>query len=200
MLGILIVGFCIFFWFGPTSSFLPLNPENVCEKIINCKNGYDSIKNNKQSIEDLKKQIQDKEAEKNRKSGQNYPTREYEEVKWVGLEETQPKILRIVGAPPSSMTGGRPTQPTDAQEIWFSTIKDDSGKRMQLKLPPKGEDLQHSHIMWRIINAVKEVEWIKNPKPGEEKKKLTEEKNSSSPLMSYTMLTKRSLRLSPVGE
>ena len=76
------------------------------------------------------------------------------------------------------MTGGRPTQPTDAQEIWFSTIKDDSGKRMQLKLPPKGEDLQHSHIMWRIINAVKEVEWIKNPKPGEEKKKF---KNAAKP-------------------
>jgi hypothetical protein len=29
LLGILIVGFCIFFWFGPTSSFLPLNTENV---------------------------------------------------------------------------------------------------------------------------------------------------------------------------
>ena len=114
----------------------------------------------------------DQEAEKNRKLQKSNFTREYEEVKWVGLEESQPKIIRIVGLPPASMTGGRPTQPTDAHEIWFSTIKDDSGNKIQLKLPPKGDDLQHSHIMWRIINSVKEVEWIKNPAPGQEKKRF----------------------------
>ena len=121
---------------------------------------------------------EDAEKEKNRNNGSSFTPREYEQVKWVGLEESQPKIIRIVGAPPSSMIGGRPTQPTDAQEIWFSTIKDDNGKRMQLKLPPKADKLQDSHIMWRIINAVKEVEWIKNPAPGQEKKRF---KNAGKP-------------------
>ena len=85
---------------------------------------------------------EDAEKEKNRNNSSSFTPREYEQVKWVGLEESQPKIIRIVGAPPSSMIGGRPTQPTDAQEIWFSTIKDDNGKRMQLKLPPKADKLQ----------------------------------------------------------
>lgn len=110
-----------------------------------------------------------KAAAEKKNQGQSF-TREYEDVEWVGLEQDQFKIVRIVGAPPSSMTGGRPTQPTDAQEIWFSTIKDDSGKRIQLKLPPKADDLQHSHIMWRIINAVKEVDWVKNEKTGKKEK------------------------------
>lgn len=109
------------------------------------------------------------DEENSKKSTGNSFTREYEDVKWVGLEDNQFKVIRIVGAPPASMTG-RANSPTDAQEIYFSTILDDNNKKMQLKLPPHAEDLAHEHIMWRIINAVKEVDWRKNEATGKKEK------------------------------
>ena len=50
----------------------------------------------------LNKVADDKEKG-NRKSSSNYEA-SYEEMKWVGLENDSAKIVRIVGAPPESMT------------------------------------------------------------------------------------------------
>ena len=66
-----------------------------------------------------------------------------------------------IGGAPSSMRPGSHVNPTDAHEIFVSTILDDNGKRMKLKLPLHADDISHEHIMWRIINKVNEVKWVK---------------------------------------
>lgn len=116
----------------------------------------------------LNKVADDKEKG-NRKSSSNYEA-SYEEMKWVGLENDSAKIVRIVGAPPESMTPGRKSSDTDAVEIYVSRIMNDANKKVVLKLPPHADDFKDEHIMWRIINKVKEVEWIPGPNGKNEKK------------------------------
>lgn len=107
----------------------------------------------------------DEEAENAKKSasGGNFPQRDYEEVKWVGLDDKTAHIVRIVGRPPESMKPGSKVGPTDAHEIFISKIKDDKGNTMKLKLPIHCEDENHEHIMWRIINLAKSVQYRKGP-------------------------------------
>lgn len=116
----------------------------------------------------LNKVADDKEKG-NKKSSGNYEAT-YEEMKWVGLENDSAKIVRIVGAPPESMTPGRKSADTDAVEIYVSRIMNDSNKKVVLKLPPHAEDFKDEHIMWRIINKVKEVEWVPGSNGKNEKK------------------------------
>lgn len=116
----------------------------------------------------LNKVADDKEKG-NRKSSSNYEA-SYEEMKWVGLENDSAKIVRIVGAPPESMTPGRKSADTDAVEIYVSRIMNDANKKVVLKLPPHADDFKDEHIMWRIINKVKEVEWVPGPNGKNEKK------------------------------
>lgn len=116
----------------------------------------------------LNKVADDKEKG-NRKSSSNYEA-SYEEMKWVGLENDSAKIVRIVGAPPESMTPGRKSSDTDAVEIYVSRIMNDANKKVVLKLPPHADDFKDEHIMWRIINKVKEVEWVPGPNGKNEKK------------------------------
>ena len=95
----------------------------------------------------------------------------YETQQWVGLDQGQAHILRLVGNPPESLTPGFKAGPYDAHEIYFETIKDDNGDRMQLRLPCHAEDINDEHIMWRIINKVKEVDWVDDPaNPGKRKR------------------------------
>lgn len=116
----------------------------------------------------LNKVADDKERG-NRKSSSNYEA-SYEEMKWVGLENDSAKIVRIVGAPPESMTPGRKSSDTDAIEIYVSRIMNDANKKVVLKLPPHADDFKDEHIMWRIINKVKEVEWVPGANGKNEKK------------------------------
>lgn len=116
----------------------------------------------------LNKVADDKEKG-NRKSSSNYEA-SYEEMKWVGLENDSAKIVRIVGAPPESMTPGRKSSDTDAVEIYVSRIMNDANKKVVLKLPPHADDFKDEHIMWRIINKVKEVEWVPGANGKNEKK------------------------------
>ena len=69
------------------------------------------------------------------------------------------------------MKPGSHSKPTDAHEIFVSRILDDNGNRMKLKLPLHAEDPAHEHIMWRIINKVNEVLWVKDPVTGKSDKK-----------------------------
>ena len=105
---------------------------------------------------------QEAQDQKNRNAGGAFAPKDYDPIKWVGLEE-KAKIVRIVGGAPASMKPGSHVAPTDAHELFISKIMDDSGKRMKLKLPLHAEDPNHEHIMWRIINKVNEVEWVKGP-------------------------------------
>jgi len=102
----------------------------------------------------------EEEAAQQNKSGSSFTPKDYDKIEWVGLEE-KAKIIRIVGGAPSSMRPGSHVNPTDAREIFVSTILDDNGKRMKLKLPLHADDISHEHIMWRIINKVNEVKWVK---------------------------------------
>jgi len=115
----------------------------------------------------LKKVADDKE--KGNRPANNYQA-DYEEMKWVGLENDSAKIVRIVGAPPESMTPGRKASDTDAVEIYTSRVVNDAGKKVVLKLPPHADDFKDEHIMWRIINKVKEVEWVPGPNGKNQKK------------------------------
>lgn len=91
---------------------------------------------------------------------------DYEEEKWLGLKPNQTNIVRIVGNNPEN----RKT-PYDAKCIYFFKAKDDSGKNVQIKLPLHASDIKDEHIMWKIINKVKEVKWIPDPsKPGKNMK------------------------------
>lgn len=107
------------------------------------------------------KRAEEEAAQQNR-GGSTYQPRDYDKIEWVGLED-KAKIIRIVGGAPSSMKPGAHVNPTDAHEIFVSSILDDNGKRMKLKLPLHADDVAHEHIMWRIINKVNEVKWEKGP-------------------------------------
>ena len=109
------------------------------------------------------------EEAQNNKGGSNFAPRDYDPIKWVGLED-KAKIVRIVGGAPSSMKPGAHVLPTDAHELFISKILDDNGKRMKLKLPLHSDDTAHEHIMWRIINKVNEVSWTKDATTGKSTK------------------------------
>ena len=80
------------------------------------------------------------EEAQNNKGGSNFAPRDYDPIKWVGLED-KAKIVRIVGGAPSSMKPGAHVLPTDAHELFISKILDDNGKRMKLKLPLHSDDM-----------------------------------------------------------
>lgn len=103
------------------------------------------------------------EAQKNRNNNGGFEPREYDPIKWVGLEEKSGHIVRLVGRAPESMKPGTIVDGTDAHEIFISKIKDDNGKFMKLKLPLHSDDPNHEHIMWRIINKVTEVKYRRGP-------------------------------------
>ena len=115
------------------------------------------------------KRAEEEAAQQNNKGGSNFAPRDYDPIKWVGLEE-KARIVRIVGGAPSSMKPGAHVNPTDAHEVFISKILDDNGKRMKLKLPLHADDNSHEHIMWRIINKVNEVTWVKDATTGKNTK------------------------------
>lgn len=124
------------------------------------------------------RKAEEDEAKAQNKSSGNFSGGSYEQQTWCGLETNQPHIVRLVGNPPESMTPGFKAGPTDAHELYIETIKDDNGKRMSLRLPPHAEDITDEHIMWRIINRVKEVEWKDDPaNPGKRIKCYKNEKS-----------------------
>lgn len=104
----------------------------------------------------------DQDDANRRNSGNSNYSFDYEDVQWAGLEKQQYRIIRVVGNPPESMTPGFKAGPTDAREIFFSEIKDDQGKKMQLKLPVPGDIPEKDHIMWKIIRKVKETAYDAN--------------------------------------
>ena len=117
------------------------------------------------------------EAKAKKGSGNGSSSFNFESQTWVGLDQGRAHIVRLTGNPPESMTPGFKAGPTDAHEIFFETVKDDNGKRMQLRLPCHAADPNDEHIMWRIINRVREIEWVADPEnPGKRKKIFKNEK------------------------
>ena len=123
------------------------------------------------------RKAEEDEKSRSTSTGSSGKNMTYESQTWVGLEQNQAHILRLVGNPPESMTKGFKGGPTDAHEIFFETVKDDKGSTMQLRLPCHAADINDEHIMWRIISRVKEVEWVDDPEnPGKRKKVFKYEK------------------------
>ena len=123
------------------------------------------------------KKSEEEEAKNAAKQNGGNKSFTYETQQWVGLDQGRAHILRLVGNPPETLTPGIKAGPYDAHEIFFETIKDDNGDRMQLRLPCHAEDINDEHIMWRIINKVKEVDWVEDPaNPGKKKRVPKHEK------------------------
>jgi hypothetical protein len=107
-----------------------------------------------------------KEDEANRPRG-NFTPRDYENLKWVGLEKGDWKFIRFIGAP-RGIPGYTPKS-HDPIELIVCDVKADDGKRMQIKLPVKTGEEASEHIVHRMYDRVCEVAWI--AQPGSDKKK-----------------------------
>lgn len=118
----------------------------------------------------------DKAAKANKKTFNGTP-KEYDEIKWKGLEKGETTIVRLVGNPPASMTPGFKGDDYTAKEIYFSKVKNDDGKIIQLKLPPHAEDAKDEHPIHKLINEVKAVDWIPDPNQAGKKMKVYKYQN-----------------------
>lgn len=94
------------------------------------------------------------EKEQRERRGSGNFTREYEQIKWSGLEPNKMKLVRVLGGVPNSPNSDNFTART-AQVAW---IKGDDGKNFRCVLPPQDENPEH--LMWRVIKRVNEVTWI----------------------------------------
>ena len=120
----------------------------------------------------MAEEAEQEEREKASKRGSGGFTRDYETIKWTGLERGKMKVIRAIGEKPDlKFDGDAPTQkPHDARIVRIAYVVSDKGKRMRVVLPLKGRD--ESHIMWRVISRVNEAEWIPNPEKKDTKKKV----------------------------
>lgn len=87
----------------------------------------------------------------------NFEARDYEEIKWVGCETSQPTIFRAVGGPPNSNI-----DETTAKTVTISWVIDDNGKKMKLIRPSSTED--NSYIINKIMAKVLSPKWVNQQK------------------------------------
>ena len=80
--------------------------------------------------------------------------RNYETIKWSGLEPNRMKIVRVLGGVPNSPNADKFT----ARITQVAWIRGDDGKPFRCVLPPK--ETGGEHIMWRVIKRVNEVAYI----------------------------------------
>ena len=79
--------------------------------------------------------------------------REYEEIKWSGLQKGVPSILRFVGKAPDA--NGR--DKTDAKSMYISWITSDSGTPFKWVRPTPSDD--PNHIFNRFLRTVTKGKW-----------------------------------------
>lgn len=104
-------------------------------------------------LDSLFKQFAKKaEAEAKKASSGTYVPREYENVKFTGLETGVPSIIRAVGGPFNSNLDN-----TTARTVNISWIVGDDGKKFKLIRPSFQED--PNYILNRIISRVKQIKW-----------------------------------------
>lgn len=102
--------------------------------------------------EDFEKQ----ESQRNANRGNTTFTRDYEQIKWTGLEPNRTKIVRVLGGVPNSPNADAFT----ARTVQVGWIKGDNGKSFRCVLPLRDTDAGKDHIMWRVIARVNEVTYI----------------------------------------
>ena len=99
-------------------------------------------------------EFEKEEKEQRDRRGSGNFTRDYEQIKWTGLEPNKMKIVRVLGGVPNSPNSDNFTART-AQVSW---IKGDDGKAFRCVLPNQEDNPEH--LMWRVIKRVNEVTWI----------------------------------------
>ena len=111
-----------------------------------------------------KKEAEEKEAKKVASTSGN--KQEYEQIKWTGLSHDKMKVVRLLGKiPNSALPPNYPRQNTnefDSIEFMFAEIKDDNGKKMQLRYPVADPTANTKHIIQEIIDRFNEVKWEKD--------------------------------------
>lgn len=119
-------------------------------------------------LDSLFKQFAKKaEAEAKKASSGTYVPREYENVKFTGLETGVPSIIRAVGGPFNSNLDN-----TTARTVNISWIVGDDGKKFKLIRPSFQED--PNYILNRIISRVKQIKWNNGEKTYPVKDKFPE--------------------------
>lgn len=93
-----------------------------------------------------------KSQEEEAKNSKEFVHRDYEQIKWAGLETGKTRIIRAVGGPPDSHLDD-----FTAKSVRISTIVGDNGKPFRCVFPDMSEDSEH--IIWRVINLVNKVSW-----------------------------------------
>jgi hypothetical protein len=94
------------------------------------------------------------ETERNSRRGGGNFERNFEVIRWSGLEPNKMKIIRALGGIPNSASADNFT----SRIVQVGWLKSDAGKSFRCVLPLR-ED-QPEHIMWRIIGRVNEVAYI----------------------------------------
>lgn len=124
---------------------------------------------------------QEAEAAKRQSRGSNSSSqpREYEVIKWSGLEQGTMTLFRFLGGVPDSKQDN-----FTAKTVRVSRIIDDNGKVLKAVFPDRTE--APDHILWRIINRVNQTEWQEGKKVFPVKEKYptiyeTIKKNGVSP-------------------
>lgn len=93
------------------------------------------------------------QAGKEQSRGSSFYPREYEEIKWSGLQKGVPSILRFVGKAPDAV--GR--DKTDAKSMYISWITSDSGTPFKWVRPTPSDD--PNHIFNRFLRTVTKGKW-----------------------------------------
>lgn len=94
-------------------------------------------------------------------------TRDLEEIKWTGLEQGVPKVIRVVGAPFDSNVDDY-----TARTVTIARIIGDDGKKFRVIRPSFSED--PNYILNKIISRVKQAKWVNQEKTFPVKEKCPE--------------------------
>ena len=103
-----------------------------------------------------------KEQKQNNQS--NFTPRDFEEIAFAGLDTGVNKIFRIIGAPPGADTAGYTRKDHDSIIVMMAEVKDDDGKKFNIKLPQREDVAAKNHILHRLYDRVMEATWINKKK------------------------------------
>jgi len=122
------------------------------------------------SIDDAFKAMADKaeQAESDKANKKSY-TPNYENVKYVGLVKKDMRIIRFLGEHPNLMLDDKidpDMTPYDARVVRVAKVIDDKGKTIKLVIPTD----DHSHIVWKIVDTVNYIKWVKDETTGKSAK------------------------------
>lgn len=109
-------------------------------------------------------ELEKKEKERNQNRSTQFVPGDFEDVRWLGLNSGSMKVVRLIGGTLSPDFVMGEVKKGDPVEFIFAEVKDDKGKKMQLRLPIDDASSNNRHIIHRIISRVMEVDWVDKKK------------------------------------